>query len=105
MFEIKLNESGFKRAMADLGKQIQFASALTLTNLAKDAQAEVRRELPQRFTIRTNWISKGIQIRSASKNDLKATVLVLDQFMAIQETGGIKEGVFGRALGVPVGAR
>ncbi|MBF0190237.1 MAG: hypothetical protein HQL99_03685 [Magnetococcales bacterium] len=105
MLRIEFNESALNRAVADVGKQLLFASALTLTNVAKDAQAEVRRLLPQKFTIRTGWVAKGIQIRSASKSDLKATVMVLDQFMAIQETGGTKVGVFGKALGVPVGAR
>ncbi|MBF0191696.1 MAG: hypothetical protein HQL99_11245 [Magnetococcales bacterium] len=48
------------RAVAGGGKQLLFASVLTLTNVAKDAQAEVRRLLPQKFIIRTGWVAKGI---------------------------------------------
>jgi hypothetical protein len=43
------------RILADVEKQLRFAASLALTNTAKDAQGEVRRQLPQRFTIRTGW--------------------------------------------------
>ncbi|MBF0626238.1 MAG: hypothetical protein HQL82_15720, partial [Magnetococcales bacterium] len=72
---------------------------------AQDAQAEVKRQLPERFTIRTGWLAKGIRIRPASRSALSASVMVLDRFMAVQETGGDKTSPFGDALGVPVGAR
>ncbi|HAT49011.1 MAG TPA: hypothetical protein DCS88_01580 [Alphaproteobacteria bacterium] len=88
-----------------LDKQVRYAIALALTNTAKDAQAELRRQLPQRFTMRTGWVAKGIRISSANKTDLKATVMVLDQFMTLQETGGDKTSPFGDSLGIPVGAR
>ncbi|MEO5330368.1 MAG: hypothetical protein H7829_19250 [Magnetococcus sp. THC-1_WYH] len=90
--------------MANAERQILFASALALTNTAKDGRDEARRELPQRFTIRTGWVAKGIQVRAANKANLKATVMVLDQFMALQETGGSKTSPFGDSLGIPIGA-
>ncbi|WP_420905617.1 hypothetical protein [Candidatus Magnetaquiglobus chichijimensis] len=86
-------------------KQLRFAAALALTNTAKDAQEEVRRQLPQRFTIRTGWVAKGIHVRAADKNTLQTSVRVLDPFMRMQEFGGDKQSPFGDSLGVPVGAR
>ncbi|HAT49006.1 MAG: hypothetical protein HQL07_03955 [Nitrospirae bacterium] len=97
--------SQIQQAFGGLDKQVRYAIALALTNTAKDAQAELRGQLPQRFTMRTGWVAKGIRISSANKTDLKATVMVLDQFMTLQETGGDKTSPFGDALGIPVGAR
>ncbi|MBF0436927.1 MAG: hypothetical protein HQL77_16360 [Magnetococcales bacterium] len=105
MFSIGFNDAGFNKVMANTEKQILFASALALTNTAMDGRDAVRRELPQRFTIRTGWVAKGIQVRAANKANLKATVMVLDQFMALQETGGSKTSPFGDSLGIPIGAR
>ena len=105
MFRVTVNEAAIGRAFADLEKQLRFASAQALTRTAQDAQEEVKRQLPERFTIRTGWLAKGVRIRPASRNNLKASVLVKDAFMALQETGGDKTSPFGDALGVPVGAR
>ncbi|MBF0097164.1 MAG: hypothetical protein HQM04_10665 [Magnetococcales bacterium] len=86
-------------------KQIRFAAAKALTQTAQDAQEEIRRQLPERFTIRTGWVAKGIRIVPATPNKLESTVVVKDEFMIQQETGGEKTSPFGDSLGVPVGAR
>lgn len=82
-------------------KQVPFATALALTRTAQDVQAEVRRQLPRRFTIRNNWVSQGIRITKATKQDLTATVYSKDKFMKLQETGGVKTSK-GTAQGIPV---
>ncbi|MBF0322365.1 MAG: hypothetical protein HQL62_05385 [Magnetococcales bacterium] len=105
MVSITVNENVIGRAFAELEKQLRFATAQALTRTTQDAQEEVKRQLPERFTIRTGWLARGIRIRPASRNNLKASVLVKDAFMALQETGGDKTSPFGDALGVPVGAR
>ncbi|MBF0424613.1 MAG: hypothetical protein HQL66_02165 [Magnetococcales bacterium] len=105
MVSVTVNENAVNKVFADLEKQLRFAAAQALTKTAQDAQEEVKRQLPERFTIRTGWLAKGIRIRPASRNNLKASVLVKDAFMALQETGGDKTSPFGDALGVPVGAR
>ncbi|MBF0108739.1 MAG: hypothetical protein HQL76_06150 [Magnetococcales bacterium] len=105
MFTVTANEAAINRAFDTLEKQLRFAAAQALTHTAQDAQVEVKRQLPERFTIRTNWLAKGIRIRPASKSTLSASVLVKDAFMALQETGGDKTSTSGSALGVPVGAR
>ncbi|MBF0181338.1 MAG: hypothetical protein HQM03_15050 [Magnetococcales bacterium] len=105
MFEIAFNESALNRTLAQAESEIRFAASMALTTTAKDAQAEVRKQLPQRFMIRTGWVAKGIHVRAANKRDLQSSVRVLDPFMALQESGGSKIGQFGKDLGVPVGAR
>ncbi len=70
--------------------QIPFATALALTWTANDARDDVRRGLPDRFEIRSNWLERGIQTKPASKRNLQATVLSRDEFMVRQEYGGTK---------------
>ncbi|MEO5346858.1 MAG: hypothetical protein H7834_10840 [Magnetococcus sp. YQC-9] len=105
MLQLQVDPQAVKKICDNLEKQLRFAAALALTNTAKDAQEEVRRQLPQRFTIRTGWVAKGIHVRAADKNTLQTSVRVLDPFMTLQESGGDKISPFGDSLGVPVGAR
>jgi hypothetical protein len=92
-------QARFNRVMGQLPKQIRYASAVALTRTAQDAQEEVRRQLPSRFIMRSQWVPKGIRIQRATKTTLESTVRVLDDFMALQETGGFGES------SVPIGAR
>src|SRR5438105_2225598 len=91
--------------------QVRFATALALTRTAQDARAEIQREMPERFTVRTPWIAKGVRYTPANKQDLAATVSDIDPFMRIQETGGEKTSIhrrvfdYGEYLAVPLDAR
>nr|CRH06592.1 Conserved protein of unknown function [Candidatus Magnetococcus massalia] len=105
MIRVEANTRQVERAASNITKQARYATALALTRTAQDAQAEVRRRLPELFTIRTGWVAKGIRVKPAQKADLQASIRVLDPFMALQETGGSKRSLSGDALGVPVGAR
>nr|CRH06154.1 conserved protein of unknown function [Candidatus Magnetococcus massalia] len=105
MLRIETDTRQVERAASNFTKQARYATALALTRTAQDAQAEVRRRLPERFTIRTGWVAKGIRVKAAKKNELEASVRVLDPFMALQEIGGTKRSKAGNALAVPVGAR
>jgi hypothetical protein len=71
--------------------QIPYATALMLTRLAQDGQAEVRRELPQRFIIRrAAWAEGGVVITPATKSRLVSEVVDRNYYMVLQETGGEK---------------
>lgn len=105
MIRLDIDARDAGRVLGWLHRQTRFAAALALTRTAQDAKAEIVAELPRRFTIRTGWLAKGIRIRPATKANLVATVLSLDHFMALQETGGAKTPRQGGRLGVPIGAR
>lgn len=105
MIKTTFNESAINKAFANLDKQVRFAAAQALTKTAQDVQQEVRRQLPERFTIRTPWLAQGIRIIPATPTKLESAVVVKDEFMAVQETGGDKQSISGKAMGIPVGAR
>lgn len=84
-------------------KQVPFATALALTWTAADAQEAVRDDLPEHFTIRNTWVSKGIRIEPARKADwpnMSARIYSRDDFMARQEFGGLKVPR-GHSLAIP----
>ncbi|MEM7422077.1 MAG: hypothetical protein AAF334_00060 [Pseudomonadota bacterium] len=89
-------------------REIPFATTLSLTWTAKDAQADIQHRLPDRFTIRRTWVAKGIRVKPArkSKNISRITseVGTADDFMSLQEEGGTKRARSGR-LAIPYGAR
>jgi hypothetical protein len=70
-------------------RQMPFAIALALTRTVKEGQAEVIRQLPQRFTIKNGWTARQIRIKAATKSSLIAEVTAPD-YMAKQEAGGTR---------------
>lgn len=81
-----------RRKLASIteAQQLRFATAMALTRAAREVQAEVRKNMPSRFTIRRDWVLKGIQVEKAKPADLVATVFSRDTFMGLQEAGGPK---------------
>jgi len=95
----------FAKATDDLGRrQIPFALARALTMTARDAQTDVRSDLPRRFTIRTPRVPKGIRITPATKAKPEAIIGSIDWFMKDQEIGGTRRGKCHR-IAVPVNVR
>jgi hypothetical protein len=85
-------------------RQIPFATARALTVTARDAQSDLRTEMPKRFTLRTSRVNKGIRITPATKGNLTAVVGSIDWFMRDQEVGGTRKAS-GHRIAVPKGVR
>lgn len=100
------NEAISKMLAATDPRQLQFAVSKALNDTAKDLQAEVQQNIPQRFTLRRQWIVQGIRIKPSSKAVLEAVVYSKDEFMGRQETGEDKTPKRDRNLAIPMsGAR
>lgn len=87
-------------------RQLPFILSKALNALASDVQAEVRQNIPQRFTLRRQWIVQGIRVKPSSKTNLEAVVYSIDEFMQRQETGQDKTPKRDQNLAIPMsGAR
>lgn len=76
------------KAMAK--KQVPFAISLTLNQLAREVQAEVKNQIPKNFNLRRKWIVNGIRVKSSTKKSLEAAVFSRDKIMNKHEFGGSK---------------
>lgn len=103
-----VDTSGWRRKRGMVEKQVPFAAAVALTQTAKDAQKVVTDRLERIFDRPTPWTKNSITIVSAKKTNLEALVLVKDlqaQYLAIQETGGIRTPRPGKPINIPVNIR
>lgn len=104
--DIDIDMSGLSALFKDIyGRQIPFAMALTLTRTAQDCQKEVQRKLPTQFTIRNTWTEKGIRITPASKTNLQSSIYTKDDYMVLQNDGGVKKPRSGKVLAIPEAIR
>ena len=93
-----------------LFKQIDFALVRTYTKAAYAAQQAIRESLPQRFTLRNNFVLNSIRVQAATKADPTAAVYVPTEgpynanFLIRQELGGIKTPK-GNYLAIPVNVK
>lgn len=97
-FSIDLELSSALHGLDDLRRrQIPYATALALTRTAQAAQREIRSSLPQRFTIRSPFIERGVRVQAATKIRPEAAVYWrgpsgsrFAESLARHETGGRK---------------
>ena len=91
-------------------KQVPFATAKSLTELAKIGQRAVRNNLDKKFELRAkSFIKRNIRIIPAKKRDvnkLKAFSAVytddkITKFMVIHEEGGIRKSTQSKRLSIP----
>lgn len=85
-------------------KQLPFATAVSLTRLARESRDEIRSDMTNRFTLRSTRVPKGIQFNRAEKKDWPhsfAEVGSKDEFMVKQEVGGIKKPESGTNIAIP----
>jgi hypothetical protein len=100
---ITTNAAQLERELTQFAqKELPKAMARTLTALAKEAQKKVREELPSRFRIRNDYVSRGIETVPAEKSDglhsMKAVIGSRNSFMRLQEEGGDKPRLKGLGL-------
>ncbi len=108
MLSITVDHAAVTRALGDLQRQIPFATAKALNDVANDAQRAIQGGLAQRFTLRRpDFILRTIKRERpadfASKTSLVATVRVDPRrdILAKFEEGGTKAPVSGRAIAIP----
>lgn len=100
-FSIDLENSDALLALSDLQrKQLPFAQRLALTRTAQAAQREIKKELPGRFTLRSNFVERGVKVQASTKRSPEAAVFwrapggparrAFAEPLARQEEGGIK---------------
>lgn len=78
-------------SLDDISKrQVPYASSRAINEVLLFAQNQVRRELPEHFKIRSEWVSKGIRVKFSDKRTLTGMIFTKDPFMGLQETGGEK---------------
>ncbi|SLN77571.1 hypothetical protein [Oceanibacterium hippocampi] len=103
--------AALRRFLGDVEtRQLPFAAALGLTGTAKAINEDARGSLADRFTIRSSWVGRGLQVNPASKRDplsrMQAEAGTRDAFMARQELGGTKEPKGGRSrVAIPLAIR
>ncbi len=81
-------------------KQLPFATAKSLNDVAFSANREVSRDMSKTFIIRRPFVQKGLRVDKAKKKNLTATVFHRDAYMDKQQVGGTLRGVLHR-ISVP----
>ncbi len=102
---VKTNARELKREFGRLAKsQLPFAIAAGLTDTAKEAREKVRKDLPNRFTVRSRRVLSTVVFEPASKRDFprsKAIVGIRDKFIARHEKGGRVRTETGARFAIP----
>ena len=106
--EVIADLGGLKHFTKELvRKQLPFATAVALTRTAQEARDVARKHMAQRFTLRSTWPARGLQIQRAEKKDwpnVRAIVGHKDELFVLHETGGIKKSRQGRRIAIPTKA-
>ncbi len=102
IINIKLEDKATENLKQIATKHIPFAVAKTLTQIAQQSQAEVKKSIKEKFFIRkkSGGFESSIRIKPATKTKLTAEVYTMAAFAALQQTGGIKKAKDGR-LAIP----
>lgn len=91
VFKAIVQDEEFFQTFNKMGKQIPYALALAITEVANYSRDAVKSELPNHFTIRNNYTAKGIRVKRAEKRDypnIHALVGSVDKFMDDHDQGG-----------------
>jgi hypothetical protein len=108
MARFSVNISGWKRRHPKIEKQVRFATARALTLTARAAQQDVTAHLGDIFDRPNPFTQRAVAFLPATRETLVSWVIVKDQqaqYLAIQETGGVRQPRPGAPVIVPVNIR
>lgn len=104
-----MRTSETQRTSLDYNRMLPYITARALTLVAKDAQAEVVREMPQRFDRPTPYSLNALRVKPATARDHTAQVFVKDMpggkkhYLLLQEFGGVRVPAQAQTLALPWG--
>lgn len=102
MVGIEIDTSDVRALLRGWERQFPFAFARALSLAAKQASKDVGDNLGDHFTLRNQYVRRGMGYKPASKRNLTAWVTNSRSFMAPHVTGGERAGGGGSQ---PVGVR
>lgn len=113
MTTITIDTTAARNALGRLAKQVNYAASRAMNGVMYEAQAELRRELGQHFTVRRRtFIEQSIKVKPTHKNNLVGAIGVfprpnssIDEALAAQEFGGDRPNPNGGRVAVPLAAR
>jgi hypothetical protein len=82
----------------------EFEIVRALTRTARDVAGKIKDDLPRKFTLRRQWVVKGIRFDAASKANPVAHVYSIDPYMLKQEKGE-SYSPSGQHVAIPVDVR
>jgi hypothetical protein len=91
-------------SIAAIRGEIEFEVVKALTRTARDAADAVKADMPTKFTLRRDWITKGIRFEAATKADPVARVYSMDELMEKQEFGEVHSPK-GKHVAIPAQVR
>lgn len=91
-----------KKLAAAQKNQFPFAISRSLNMTVSGARQSLQSDLPSIFTLRRDWIVKGIQYHNSTKHNLVARVGSVDPFLVVHTTGGIRTGRLASVPGAAV---
>lgn len=102
---ITVNTSGLRalgRDLAALGRDgVPRAQIETLNAMAFDALKIARRELPSKMVLRNRWTAGSIGVNTASRRRLYSVVGSSEEYMRLQEEGGLTRGSGAATIPIP----
>lgn len=95
----------FKEVERQLGlferQEVPFAVVRSLTEIAVESRDVLRSVERARFTLRSQWVQRGTQARSATKASMRSEVGSVDWFMAEHEGGAVRRPRSARHIAEP----
>jgi hypothetical protein len=91
-------------SISGIRSEIEFEVVKALTRTARDAADAVKADMPTKFTLRRDWVRKGVRFDAATKAHPVARVYSLDELMAKQEYGDVHHPK-GKHVAIPAQVR